>query len=176
MTEPLPRPCPECEDLSVPAVGRRDFLRAVGAGAAVAAAGAPALRAASETKTPKPAEALILELYSSLKDEQKKAIAVPLDHGGKTPTRLATYNSADRNQKIGDNYTKAQQELIEQIVKSVVSGEEGYRRISRNGTWDGSGAFANCGCHLFGEPGEGKQYAWLFTGHHLTIRCDGNPS
>jgi hypothetical protein len=27
---------------------------------------------------------------------------------------------------------------------------------------------------IFGEAAEGKKYSWVFTGHHLTVRCDGN--
>jgi hypothetical protein len=157
-------------------VDRRTFIRVAGGVAvAVAAGGLPARRAMA--RQPKPAEALIQELHTSLTDEQKKNVLLPFDHGagkGKLPTRLGMYNSPVLNQKIGVVYTKGQQELIEKILRSMVSGEEGYRRISRNGTWDTTGSLQNCGCVLFGAPGQGNKYCWIFTGHHLTIRADGD--
>jgi hypothetical protein len=165
--------CPECEELD-----RRDFIRVVGGTAALAATGMtlPAVaadtkpEAKTETKAAKPAEELIKELHANLSDDQKKSVMRPWDD----QARMGMYNSALNNQKIGHIYTKAQKELIDRIVHAVVSGEEGYKRISRNGTWDMSQAFENCGCHIFGEPVQGKKFAWLFTGHHLTLRCDGN--
>src|SRR5262249_12893862 len=62
----------------------------------------------------------------------------------------------------------------DRIIRAMTSGEEGYRAISRNGTWDESASFGNCGAHFFGEPKPGEKYAWLFTGHHMTLRADGD--
>jgi hypothetical protein len=84
------------------------------------------------------------------------------------------YNSAMLGRKVGSNYTKPQQELIERILKAISSGDDGYRRISRNGTWDSSGSLQNCGALIFGEPQDGQKFSWVFTGHHLTVRCDGH--
>ena len=28
--------------------------------------------------------------------------------------------------------------------------------------------------YIFGNPTNNHQFAWVFTGHHLTVRCDGN--
>ena len=66
--------CPECDEgFDLPEVrSRRDFLRAIGATAALATAGTTSLRAA-ESK-PKPAEELIRELYSTLSADQKTKI------------------------------------------------------------------------------------------------------
>src|SRR5262249_41707816 len=55
---------------------------------------------------------------------------------------------------------------------AICSGEEGWNQVSRGGTWDATKAFENCGANLFGDVA-GK-FTWVFTGHHLTIRCDGN--
>src|SRR5437764_1425418 len=60
------------------------------------------------------------------------------------------------------------------IIGSICADDEGYRRISRHGTWDGSRSFAACGAYIFGDPSGNQPYAWVFTGHHLTVRCDGN--
>ncbi len=172
-----PKPaCPECD--APEAYDRRYFLRAA-ALSAVAAASLPRLRAddAKPADKPKPAEGLIQELHDSLSDDQKKTQLLPWNHGaveGKMlPTRLRMYNGPI-GKTIGDSYTKPQQELIDRILKAVTSGEEGYKQISRNGKFDGSGSLQGCGVTMFGEWAEGKRFAWVFAGHHLTIRCPGN--
>src|SRR5262249_26371757 len=128
------------------------------------------------------------ELFSGLKDEQKKTVVLVWNHGEKKnkagkvitrPTRLGMYNAALMGPKtrIGLVYTKAQIELLERIVKAMSSGDDGYRRISRNTgakKWDASGKFENCGAYIFGDPSGKDKYAFVFSGHHLTIRCDGN--
>ena len=51
---------------------------------------------------------------------------------------------------VGAVYTAAQRELNERILRAICADEEGHRRITRNGTFDGSGAFQNCGAYIFG--------------------------
>ncbi len=188
MTE-TPKPfCPECEepreDLISP--DRRDFMRSVGQGAAALlavgglaasarTAHADPLIIRSRVRAEKPAETLVKELFSTLSDDQKEKLVLPWDHraGGRV-TRLGMYNSPILGRQIGELYTKAQQELIERILRAISAGDDGYRRISRGGTWDGSGALRNCGALIFGSPEDGKKFSWVFTGHHLTVRCDGN--
>lgn len=176
--------CPECQEEVQPASGldRRDFLRMVGAGVAggIAAGAAPGVLSAADAppKSEKPAEALVKELYAGLSSEQRRELVLPWDHGkGKgdgDPKRLGMYNSALEGLKIGEKYTKAQQDLNHQILRAICSDDDGYSKISRGGTFDGSKAFENCGALIFGEPTDGKQFTWLFTGHHITVRCDGN--
>src|SRR5882672_823453 len=161
MTKKASRLCPECGET----VGRRGFLRMAGAGAAaIALAGSPLGWAQEPNRT---AEGMIKELYAGLDADQKKAVMLPMD----APERLKLYNAA-MGKKIGEVYTKSQQELVGRILKALSSGEEGWAQISRGGTWDASKAFENCGANLFGDPA-GK-FTWVFSGHHLTIRCDGN--
>jgi hypothetical protein len=166
--------CPECE-----ALDRRDFIRVVSAGAAAITATAglavPRLRAEESKKVEKPAEGLIKELHSTLSADQKKQVCLPFDHKmGNSPylTRQRMYNGAI-NVKIGAVYDKKQQELIERILRSISSGEEGYRCLTRGGTWDASKTMDACGANLFGDPTDG-QWAFVFAGHHLTVRCDGD--
>src|SRR5207237_7540207 len=66
------------------------------------------------------------------------------------------------------------QDLVGRILRSISSGEDGYRQISRGGTFDNSQSLQNCGAHIFGDPTGGHQFAWVFSGHHITVRCDGN--
>jgi hypothetical protein len=164
---------------SLEAVHRRDFLRV--AGVSAAALSLPGLARATDAvktaKAPKPAEALVKELFAGLNDEQKKAALYAFDHGTKdgkgTPTRLRMFN-APLGKPIKDVYTKTQWELIERILKAISSGDDGYNQLSRDGGFDASGTLENCGAYIFGDPTDGKPFAWVFTGHHLTVRCDGN--
>jgi len=113
-----------------------------------------------------------------MKDDQKKKAVFAYDDKPEKdplPYRLHMVNSALKGVRIADVYTKAQQELVEKIVKSMSSGDDGYYQISREGTWDGSNRFANCGALIFGDPTK-DEYAFVFSGHHLTIRCDGKPN
>jgi hypothetical protein len=172
--------CPECQEQVEVQEGldRRDFIRVVGGTASVLAAGAvaPQLLAQQPAAQPaqraaKPAEALIQELYGTMTDEQKRKLVKPWNDASR---RILNPNRALNGDRIGDNYTRPQQELIERILRAVSSGEDGYRKLARGGNFDGSGSLQGCGSHIFGTPGQGQQFAWLFTGHHLTVRCDGN--
>lgn len=195
MTEIRTAYCPECT-ADVPAtdahrteVPRRDFLRVVGgAAAALGSAGMfPSMtgvaRAAEEAAKPaaaasKPAEALIRELFATLTDDQKKTVVMPWDHGadtkGNNPTRLQTFNAALKGTRIGEAYTKPQQELINRTLRAILSGDEAYERLTRHGKWDSSGSFEGNGVAIFGDPSGDQKFSWMFAGHHLTLRCDGN--
>jgi hypothetical protein len=189
MAEVESRLCPECEGVfdfpPPPALDRRDFLRVAGTGVAAAATLATVpLRVAAESppvpaKKPRPAEELVRELFSGLKEDQKKRLVLPYDHGVKkdgkgTPGRLGMYNAPYGNLRMEEVLTKPQIELVDRIVKSMASGDDGYRLLSRGGTWDASKSFERCGATVFGDPNGKEPWAFLFSGHHLTIRCDGN--
>jgi hypothetical protein len=178
--------CPECQEAfdypAPPPVDRRNFLRATAAGAAAVALGGATVQAAAPIpRKPKPAEEIVRELFSTLKDEQKKRVLYAYDHGAQKnnrnaiPTRMGMYNGPIMNVRLADVYTKAQQELVKKAVKSLTSGDDGYYQISREGTWDGSGSFERTGALFFGDPTKkDEKFAFVFAGHHLTIRCDGN--
>lgn len=162
--------CPECS------VDRRSFLGVLGGGVAAVAVTSAAKVAKAADKPAKPAEELIKELHAGLSDEQKSKVVLGWDHGsnGAIPTRLGMYNAPIHRATIGSVYTKAQQELCDKIMRAIVSDDEGYRRISRNGTWDASKSFDQLGLHIFGNPASDKRFAAMFTGHHLTLRCDSD--
>jgi hypothetical protein len=163
---------------------RRNFIRVVAGGAVGMVGGSSlfptaAVAAAPDEKTgaAKPAEALVRELFATLTPEQKAAVVMPWDHGaekGGMPTRLKTHNSAPLGKRLGEQFTKPQQDLIRMTFKSILSGEEAYERISRNGKWDSSGSFEGNGVAIFGDPSGKDPFSWVFAGHHLTLRCDGN--
>jgi hypothetical protein len=177
--------CPECE--TPEALDRRTFFGAA-AGTAVTLVGLQAVpgsapRILADTPAParqaRPAEALIRELHAGLSDAQKRQVVLPWNHGqanGTLPTRLRFFNNAIfTDRRIENVYTPAQQELCQRILRGICNGEEGYRLISRGGAWDtATPTFERCGAYIFGDPTGDNQFAWVFAGHHLTVRCDGN--
>ncbi|MFL5343096.1 MAG: DUF3500 domain-containing protein [Gemmataceae bacterium] len=166
------RDCPECDGFD-----RREFVRTLAVGGAALASGwatflwPSALRAEKPMpRTPnKAAEDLVKELFAGLTDGQKKAVVKPWDH----PARRSVNPNKALDQKIGAVYTKPQQELVERIVRAIASDEKGWNQITRGGTWDASRSFDQTGADIFGDPSNGK-FAFLSTGHHLTLRCDGD--
>src|SRR5262245_42594057 len=165
--------CPECAEFD-----RRDFVRTLAVGGAALAAGgtvlAPRPLYAGE-RAPMPrvvnavAEDLVKELYATLDADQKKSVVKSWDH----PARKTVNPNKALDKKIGAVYTKPQQELLERIVKAISSDDKGWHQITRAGTWDASKSFDQCGADIFGDPASGK-FAFEFTGHHLTVRCDGD--
>jgi hypothetical protein len=166
MSDKKPTPCPECDGLS-----RRQFLRGVGGAAAVAATGGLPLfavpRAASAA--PKGAqETLITRLYTTLTEEQKKAVCFGWDH----PKRLMISNNWHIvPQTVGEFYTPEQQELITEIFKGAHAEEWVPKRLQQ--LQDDGGGLKNYNIAMFGQPGSG-QFEWVFTGRHLTMRQDGD--
>lgn len=172
MKDVTSQPCSECDGLD-----RRDFVRTLTlGGAALAAGGAvmtPSLARAERGPMPRVvnavAEDLVKELYGTLSADQKRAVVKPWTDANR---KTVNPNKA-LDKKIGAVYTKAQQELVERIVKAIAADDKGWHQITRAGTWDASKSFTETGADIFGDPSTGK-FAFLFSGHHLTIRCDGD--
>jgi hypothetical protein len=176
MSETRDPNCPECDGID-----RRQLLRYASIAPAAVAAGvalAPGRARAEGEELPKPrqqrqagpAEDLVKELYAGMKDDQKKAVCLPFDDA----RRLSVNPNHALNKTIGSVFDDKQVELIERIVKAMSSGDElAWKQITRGGTWDASKTFKNTGANIFGDPAKGP-FAFLFTGHHLTLRCDGN--
>jgi hypothetical protein len=185
MTAAKKNPCPDC--VSPPSLARRDFIRVLGASAATLAVGglspvsplSPLQKArAARAEKQAQAEGLVVELFKSMDSDQKKKLVMPWDapaKAGGIPARLATLNApASKDSVIGLGYDKKQVELLDRIFRAICNGEEGYKRLSRNGKFDNSGSFESSGAVLYGDPTEGKKFSLVFASHHLTVRCDGN--
>jgi len=170
--------CSDCVD-------RRGFLRRMGAAAAIGAtAGLPmggvpiigsGLLAEDEKKKDakkKPtAESFVKLLYTSLTDEQKKAICMPFDHKKRSTVRNNWHIVPQKKCAISTFFDADQQELVKNILKGVTS-EDGYERFAKQ-MQDDDGGIGRYTCAIFGEPDTGK-FEWVLTGRHLTIRCDGD--
>ena len=173
--------CPECEvgSESRHSFGRRDFIRVLGASAAMAALPLSPLAQARAARVEKQAaaEQLAFELFATMDADQKKKLVLPWEYKAGAqplPARLMTANAPVGKSVIGLEYNKKQVELLDKIFRSIANGEEGYKRLSRNKTFDNSGDFESIGALIYGEPAEGKKFSLVFCGHHITVRCDGN--
>ncbi len=168
MTEPRNVRCPECSD-EASDVSRRNFLKEVST-AAVAATVLPVFataRAASESPKGTP-ETAVKRLFDSLNPEQKKTVCFSWEHELRTKYGA---NWKITEPHIESFFTKDQQETIREIFRGVTSGD-GYERFMKQMTED-YGDFGKYHVAIFGEPGT-KQFEWVLTGRHMTIRCDGN--
>jgi hypothetical protein len=158
-------------------VDRRHFLGLVGSATALAVGGAaPRVLAEQPAPAARPAEALVQELFAGLSAEQRRHVLLPWNHGaegGQPPTRWRLTDRAI-NRRIGDLFSRPQQELVERILCALCAGEEGYRQLSRNGTFDDPNGILSVGANIFGDPSGKEPYACVFTGHHLTVRHEGN--
>ena len=173
--------CPECEHgpEARPTFGRRDFIRVLGASAVAAVLPLSPLAKARAARVEKQAaaEQLVFELFATMEGDQKKKLVLPWDYKAGNqplPARLMTANAPVGKSVIGLEYNKKQVELLDKIFRSIANGEEGYKHLSRNKTFDASGDFESIGALIYGEPAEGKKFSLVFSGHHITVRCDGN--
>lgn len=152
-------------------LSRRQFVRSVGASAALASGLVPSLTAAQADVGPKrtdAAETAVARLFKSLKDSQRKELCFGFDH----PLRTKIGNNwAITKPKIED-LTMEQQELCREIFKGLTS-EDGYDRFMRQMD-DDYGGFEGYHIALFGEPDSDKPFEWVLSGRHDTLRADGN--
>ncbi|HYG76781.1 MAG TPA: DUF3500 domain-containing protein [Planctomycetota bacterium] len=159
--------CPDCAPLS-----RRGFVKTTAAAlAALTAAGGAARSLLADEKKPA-SETLVAQLHSSLTEQQRKAICFDFDH----PLRSRVENNWNIvKPTISDFFTKDQQALIKDIFMSLHS-DEYAQRVLHQVEHDSSdiGGFGACSVALFGEPGPDKKFEFVFTGRHVTRRCDGN--
>jgi hypothetical protein len=152
---------------------RRQFTRLVGGSAAALAVGGTA--AGQPAAKPAPAEELVREFYAGLTADQRRTVVLPWDHPARNggPARL-TMTDSPINRRIGDVLRKPQHELVERILRALCAGEEGYRTLSRNNTFDDPNGLLSLGANVFGDPTGKEKFSCVFTGHHTTVRCDGN--
>lgn len=173
------RSCPDCGSSAT----RRDFLRtgigglaaATAASAGLWAPGSLASRAfGADIVSAAPAETLVAGFYKTLTEEQRKSICFPFDH----PLRSKVDNNwTIVDKSIGKFFNPDQQSMIHDIFLDMHS-EEYAAKVMQQVEHDNAedGGFKGCAVAMFGEPGEpGKsKFEFVFTGRHVTRRCDGN--
>jgi hypothetical protein len=171
MSEPRTVRCPDCDSQAIDPT-RREFLKDVGT-AAVAASVWPVLATSrasiAATATKSSPESAVKRLFDSLNTEQKATVCFPWENPLRTKLNA---NWAITKPAIAEFFSKEQQETIREIFRGVTS-EDGYERFMKQMKED-YGDFGKYHVAIFGEPGDGKQFEWVLTGRHLTLRCDGN--
>ena len=163
--------CPDCVD-----DGRRDFLKKCGCAAAVITFSslfsrpllANLIRQDKPAKSTSASNDILVKLYKSLSDSQKKKIAFPWNHKRQ---RYVGNLVKVVDPTISDILNKDQRAMVRDILKGMTS-EDGYKKFSKVMADDYNG-FENFHCALFGEP-ETDKFQFMFTGHHLVLRRDGN--
>jgi hypothetical protein len=180
--------CDCCEDLFAGErrLVRRDFLKTAGGvalGAGAIAAGLPVGRVWAEAKattdvaaTSSP-ESLVKLLYEALSPKQREAICFAWNHQhpelGLLRSRVsANWDITDYYVVDDDFYTKDQQHLIRGIYEGIIN-PEWHSRIDKQLDDDAGGYGEQNSIAIFGEPGS-KEFEFVMTGRHMTIRCDGN--
>ena len=151
---------------------RRQFLKTVGAGAALATS-VPSLVLAEEAGR-KP-ETLVTDLFQSLNPEQKGQVCFGWDHNdparGLLRTRVANNWKITKKNVTSKFYTKDQQEMIRAIFQGLIA-PDWHKRYDQQLN-DDCGGWGDQSIAIFGQPGEEK-FEMVLTGRHMTLRCDGN--
>lgn len=116
--------------------------------------------------------------YESLSAEQRRQMCFEWDHRGftKLPLRLHVTNNWGVSPVSITSFRKDQQQLIENVIASVLSPgwPERLKRQARNDTGQ---AWGNQKVAIFGAPNKGP-CQMVVTGFHLTLRatCEATPS
>ena len=162
-------------------LNRRDFLgRSLGG---ALAAGVPLLAqqpgvAAQPGDAPASSAVPLRAFYESLSAEQRRQMCFEWDHRGftKLPLRLHVTNNWGVSPVSITSFRKDQQQLIENVIASVLSPgwPDRLKRQARNDTGQ---AWGNQKVAIFGAPNKGP-CQMVVTGFHLTLRatCEATPS
>ena len=171
--------CPDCGDSH--GISRRELLKSTAAGVAtLAVAGAgiitvgePRIACAAEAAGPAAPETLVASLFKSLNEEQMKAICFPFDHALRSKVDN-NWHIVDKN--IKDVLNPDQRQLVRDIFLDLHSEEYAGRVLHQvDDDNDDDGGFDGCAIAMFGEPGvKAGGFEFVFTGRHVTRRCDGN--
>jgi hypothetical protein len=154
-------------------VSRRDFVRAIGAGAFAATVPIIGKSTAAEPLLGGPtresaAETAVARFYKTLTAAQRKLLAFPFDD----PLRKRVGNNWAIVKPAISDLTPEQQSICAEIMKNLCS-EDGYERFMKQ-MEDDAGGFEAYHVAVFGEPGTDKPFEWVLSGRHDTLRADGN--
>jgi len=157
---------------------RRRFLKSAAGLLGVPAVLPAAAAFGSEPQRPLPAaESLVKQLYGSLSEAQRGAVALPFAD----PLRERVENNWHIvPQRVGEFFDEDQQALIREIFLEMHSEEyreevwKAFLHDNRaRGKTTPEEVFGTCSVAIFGEPGSGK-FEFVVSGRHCTRRCDGD--
>jgi len=168
---------------------RRDFLTTAAAAAAMTGLGPLWAVAKDTTKPTGTPETLVKVLFDSLTDVQKKAVCFAWDHQDPkkgllrtrvennwniTPQFLAGGTAGTKDPISKKFYTPEQQAIVRSIWEGLIT-PEWQPKIDKQLEDDAGGFGHEQSIAIFGTPGT-KQFEFVMTGRHMTLRCDGNSS
>ena len=121
-------------------------------------------------------ESLVKVLYDSLSETQRKEVCFAWDHQdpqrGLLRTRISNNWHITKPVINSDFFTSNQQKLVRSIFEGLIQ-PEWHARIDKQLKDDAGGFGKSQNFAIFGEPGS-KQFEFVMTGRHMTLRCDGN--
>lgn len=153
-------------------VTRRTLLGSLVGLAGSAVLAEPLTGAAAETARPvlgnATPEALVKSLHDSLTPKQREVVCFPWEH----PLRTRVNNNWQITAPtIRAFFNPDQQAMIAAIFRGLHS-DEYVDKVLKHLNDDQPGGLSGYHIALFGEPKTGP-LAWVLTGRHCTIRCDG---
>jgi Protein of unknown function (DUF3500) len=165
------------DPLSSISLDRRSFMKTVGAGALLSSTGLGSSLIADDKVQKSRNENLVLELYNSFSEKQKKGVCFDWDYVHKEHglLRLNVRNNWNITPHIvrSDFFNSRQQEMIEAIFLDLYQPE--WKKNILKQLKDDSGGFGKeNSIALFGNPNT-NQFEFVFTGRHITVRTDGEP-
>lgn len=109
-------------------------------------------------------------LYASLSDEQKNEATLPFD----SPERTREVFTGGERAGIQIKKLNADQQKLAMSMLVAFTSDYGKQKAidiadQESNTADPTTGFARYYLCFFGEPGEGKTYAWRIAEHHLTL-------
>jgi hypothetical protein len=148
------------------AMGRRAFLRTLGAASlAAGAARTPAFAA------PARRDSLALQLYKSLGEEKAKALTIPA--GDPRRDFISNWWYIHPKHRLNNTFSPEQLELIQKIFDGLHSPEH-QEAVNRQVLKDQYGKAQNSpSVGFFGAP-QDADFEFVYTGHHVTRRCAVN--
>lgn len=152
---------------------RRRFVGLAGGASAAVLGGGLTLLESGLSAAPtaaSPSETLAAQLYNALTGEQRKTVCFPFDHRLRSEIENNWHITKPR---IGDFFTPDQQALVREIFLKLHSDEYAGKVLKQVEHDNGRRGFAGCSVAFFGRPGSGK-FEFVFTGRHVTRRCDGD--
>lgn len=153
-------------------MNRRSLFKAAAASASLFAASrceplsSPCLANQAATK-----DSLPMQLYSSLTEQQRQQVCLPIDH--RSRQFVSNWWYVHKSHRIPETFNVEQQQLIQNIFDSLHSAEH-QDAVNRQVAVDQYGAAKNApSVGFFGTPGD-PDFEFIYTGHHVTRRCNAH--
>ncbi len=164
-------------DLSPAGIVRRNFLKGSALAAAATTCAPLTLRASENSSTP---ESLVKVLYDKLSEQQRSAVCFDWDYvdngqeskRGLLRTRVANNWNITKQSVNSDFYTPEQRDIVRKIFEGILD-RNGCPSSTSNWKTICGGFGQDQSFAIFGKPGDGK-FEFVYTGRHMTLRCDGN--